>query len=219
MVVTRSRLHAVRYQQSIEAYIAEKGYRDLHALVAFSGKVQDRTLTGKATGAACSRRVEGPHRVRDRPARPLPAGRPRAGPPASRDRPSLSRVTPGGRPDDRASRSSEQAATSARQVPSHGVGDPAGVTDRPRSGSPGWTRRLRGGRDPASTGGTLAAAPGGPRRRVDAPLPRAGRQPEQRRRHTADACRAPAWTDSPAPDAASVPPASGHPAGRPTTMA
>ncbi len=47
MVVTRSRLHAVRYKQSIEAYIAEKGYRDLHALVAFSGKVQDPDVPGK----------------------------------------------------------------------------------------------------------------------------------------------------------------------------
>jgi len=46
MVVTRSRLHAVRYKQSIEAYIAEKGYRDLHALVAFSGKVQDPDTPG-----------------------------------------------------------------------------------------------------------------------------------------------------------------------------
>lgn len=41
MVVTRSRLHAIRYKQSIEAYIAEKRYTDLRALVAFSGKVED----------------------------------------------------------------------------------------------------------------------------------------------------------------------------------
>jgi len=41
MVVTRSRLHAVRYKQAIETYIAEKRYTDLHALVAFSGRVQD----------------------------------------------------------------------------------------------------------------------------------------------------------------------------------
>lgn len=40
MVVTRSRLHAVRYKQSIEAYIAEKRYTDMRALVAFSGKVE-----------------------------------------------------------------------------------------------------------------------------------------------------------------------------------
>nr|WP_276612002.1 DEAD/DEAH box helicase family protein [Kineococcus vitellinus] len=41
MVVTRSRLHAVRYQQAIEAYIAEKHYSDVRALVAFSGTVTD----------------------------------------------------------------------------------------------------------------------------------------------------------------------------------
>jgi len=46
MVVTRSRLHAVRYKQNIEAYIAQKGYRGLHALVAFSGKVQDPDVPG-----------------------------------------------------------------------------------------------------------------------------------------------------------------------------
>ena len=47
MVVTRSRLHAVRYKQSIEAYIKKKGYRDLRALVAFSGKVVDPDLPGR----------------------------------------------------------------------------------------------------------------------------------------------------------------------------
>lgn len=45
MVVTRSRLHAVRYKQAIDAYIAEKGYdagpRPLRALVAFSGSLSD----------------------------------------------------------------------------------------------------------------------------------------------------------------------------------
>ena len=39
MVVTSSRLHAVRYKQAIDAYIAKKGYNDIAALVAFSGKV------------------------------------------------------------------------------------------------------------------------------------------------------------------------------------
>ena len=42
MVVTSSRLHAVRYKQAIDSYIAEKGYTDLAALVAFSGKVDRR---------------------------------------------------------------------------------------------------------------------------------------------------------------------------------
>jgi type I restriction enzyme R subunit len=41
MVVTSSRLHAVRYKQAIDAYIKSKGYTDLAALVAFSGKVID----------------------------------------------------------------------------------------------------------------------------------------------------------------------------------
>ena len=41
MVVTRSRLHAVRYKQAFDRYIAEKGYADLKTLVAFSGTVID----------------------------------------------------------------------------------------------------------------------------------------------------------------------------------
>jgi len=41
MVVTRSRLHAVRYKRAIDDYIREKGHRDIHTLVAFSGTVVD----------------------------------------------------------------------------------------------------------------------------------------------------------------------------------
>jgi len=41
MVVTRSRLHAVRYKIAFDAYIKEKGYSDLQTLVAFSGTVID----------------------------------------------------------------------------------------------------------------------------------------------------------------------------------
>ena len=41
MVVTRSRLHAVRTHAAIRAYIEDKGYTGLHALVAFSGVVDD----------------------------------------------------------------------------------------------------------------------------------------------------------------------------------
>lgn len=41
MVVTRSRLHAVRYKRAFEKVIADKGYRDLGVLVAFSGTVND----------------------------------------------------------------------------------------------------------------------------------------------------------------------------------
>lgn len=41
MIVTGSRLHAVRYKQEVDKYIEEKGYKDLKALVAFSGTVED----------------------------------------------------------------------------------------------------------------------------------------------------------------------------------
>ncbi len=41
MVVTSSRLHAVRYKLALDAYIAEHGYDELRTLVAFSGKVID----------------------------------------------------------------------------------------------------------------------------------------------------------------------------------
>jgi type I restriction enzyme R subunit len=39
MVVTSSRLHAVRYKQAIDKYIRQKEYAGIRALVAFSGKV------------------------------------------------------------------------------------------------------------------------------------------------------------------------------------
>ncbi|MBD2716076.1 type I restriction endonuclease subunit R [Microvirga sp. STR05] len=41
MVVTGSRLHAVRYKQEFDRYIKLKGYTDMKTLVAFSGKVVD----------------------------------------------------------------------------------------------------------------------------------------------------------------------------------
>jgi len=41
MVVTRSRLHAVRYKQAIDEYVKARGYGDIKALVAFSGRVVD----------------------------------------------------------------------------------------------------------------------------------------------------------------------------------
>ena len=44
MVVTDSRLHAVRYKQAFDDYIAEKGYTDIKTLVAFSGTVFDPDL-------------------------------------------------------------------------------------------------------------------------------------------------------------------------------
>ncbi len=46
MIVTGSRLHAVRYKQTIDNYIKEKGYTDLKALVAFSGTVDDPDIPG-----------------------------------------------------------------------------------------------------------------------------------------------------------------------------
>jgi type I restriction enzyme R subunit len=41
MVVTSSRLHAVRYHQAFVKYLAEQGYHDVGVLVAFSGTVRD----------------------------------------------------------------------------------------------------------------------------------------------------------------------------------
>jgi type I restriction enzyme, R subunit len=41
MVVTGSRLHAVRYMQAFLRYISKKGYADIMPLVAFSGTVRD----------------------------------------------------------------------------------------------------------------------------------------------------------------------------------
>lgn len=41
MVVTSSRLHAVRYKHAFDEYIKKKGYNDIKTLVAFSGTVRD----------------------------------------------------------------------------------------------------------------------------------------------------------------------------------
>ncbi|OGL45328.1 MAG: restriction endonuclease subunit R [Candidatus Schekmanbacteria bacterium RBG_13_48_7] len=46
MVLTSSRLHAVRYKQSFDKYIADKGYTDIKTLVAFSGTVKDPDIPG-----------------------------------------------------------------------------------------------------------------------------------------------------------------------------
>jgi len=46
MVVTRSRLHAVRYRQAIQTYLDEQHITDLKVLVAFSGTVEDPDLLG-----------------------------------------------------------------------------------------------------------------------------------------------------------------------------
>lgn len=42
MVVTRSRLHAVRYQLAFQDYLEKEGYTDMKTLVAFSGVVEDK---------------------------------------------------------------------------------------------------------------------------------------------------------------------------------
>ena len=47
MVVTDSRLSAVRYKLALDGYIAEKGYTDIRSLVAFSGEVLDPDIPGK----------------------------------------------------------------------------------------------------------------------------------------------------------------------------
>lgn len=48
MVVTGSRLEAVRYKQAFDRYIKEKGYSGIRALVAFSGTVEDPDQPGSA---------------------------------------------------------------------------------------------------------------------------------------------------------------------------
>jgi len=46
MLVTSSRLHAVRYRQALDKYIADKGYAGIKTLVAFSGTVRDPDVPG-----------------------------------------------------------------------------------------------------------------------------------------------------------------------------
>lgn len=46
MVVTSSRLHAVKYKLAFDKYIAEKGYTGIKTLVAFSGTVTDPDMPG-----------------------------------------------------------------------------------------------------------------------------------------------------------------------------
>jgi len=49
MIVTRSRLHAVRYKLAVDTYLAERGY-PFQAVVAFSGKVEDGTQSYTESG-------------------------------------------------------------------------------------------------------------------------------------------------------------------------
>jgi type I restriction enzyme R subunit len=48
MVVTGSRLSAVKYKQAFDAYIRERGYHGIRALVAFSGTVEDPDAPGSS---------------------------------------------------------------------------------------------------------------------------------------------------------------------------
>jgi type I restriction enzyme, R subunit len=52
MVITDSRLAAVRYKLAFDAYIADKGYDDIRTLVAFSGTVQDPDAPGRSWSEA-----------------------------------------------------------------------------------------------------------------------------------------------------------------------
>lgn len=46
MVVTGSRLHAVRYKRAFDEYIKAHNYNDIRSLVAFSGEVRDEAVPG-----------------------------------------------------------------------------------------------------------------------------------------------------------------------------
>ncbi len=48
MVVTGSRLHAVRYKRAFDAYTKKRGYDDIRSLVAFSGEVRDPDLSDQS---------------------------------------------------------------------------------------------------------------------------------------------------------------------------
>lgn len=48
MVVTDSRLAAVRYKLAFDAYISDRGYQDIRTLVAFSGTVEDPDAPGRS---------------------------------------------------------------------------------------------------------------------------------------------------------------------------
>ena len=54
MVVTSSRAEAVKYRQAFEEYVNRKGYKEIHALVAFSGKVSGRTVDQRYDGTEFS---------------------------------------------------------------------------------------------------------------------------------------------------------------------
>ena len=57
MVVTDSRLHAVRYKLALDSYLGEKGYTDVRTLVAFSGEVIDPDTGHKFTEPAMNKGI------------------------------------------------------------------------------------------------------------------------------------------------------------------
>ncbi len=59
MVVTSSRLAAVRYFHEVKRYIAEKGYSGIDIMVAFSGSVKDDDV--EYTGSGLNIRKDGSH--------------------------------------------------------------------------------------------------------------------------------------------------------------
>ncbi len=60
MVVTDSRKAAVRYKLALDRYVAEKGYKDVHALVAFSGDVEDKDSGASMDGRPFNERNMNP---------------------------------------------------------------------------------------------------------------------------------------------------------------
>ena len=141
MVVTSSRLHAVRYKQAIDAYIREKGYTDTKALVAFSGRVDDAGLEFTESGmngfpeSQTATRFNEPDERRPHRGREVPDGlRPAA--PAHDVR---------GQDPRRASRRSRPsrastASTPRRPTPSSSTSATRPTTS-PRRSSPGTRRR------------------------------------------------------------------------------
>ncbi|MFO0714986.1 MAG: DEAD/DEAH box helicase family protein [Sandaracinus sp.] len=61
MVVTASRLHAVRYKQAFDKYLKENGYGDVGVLVAFSGTVKDPDTEAEFTEPGMNVDKKGKH--------------------------------------------------------------------------------------------------------------------------------------------------------------
>ena len=65
MVVTDSRLHAVRYKMAFDKYIQEKGYTDVAPLVAFSGTVTDPDTGAEFTEPGMNTDIVTKRRIRE----------------------------------------------------------------------------------------------------------------------------------------------------------